>query len=124
MVSWFELPVVDMDRAKKFYETVFQIQISLHDLGGLLMGWFPPAEDNNAYGISGSLVKHEDYIPSDTQGALIYFNSLSGDIANELSRVEAAGGKIVQDKTLISEEIGYMAVVVDTEGNRIAFYHK
>lgn len=124
MISWFEIPVVDMDRAKNFYETVFNVNITIHDLGGVVMGWFPPAEDNNAPGISGSLVKHEEYVPSSTDGVLIYFNSQSGDINDELSRVEAAGGKITRPKTLISEDVGYMAVITDTEGNRIALYNK
>ncbi len=124
MISWFEIPVTDMDRAKKFYEVVFQINISVHDLGGVVMGWFPPAEDNSAPGISGSLVKHEEYIPSSTDGVLVYFNSQSGDIDHELSRVEQAGGEITRPKTLISDDIGYMAVIKDTEGNRIALYNK
>jgi len=124
MISWFEIPVTDMDRAKKFYETVFQVPISINDFGGILMGWFPPAEDITAPGISGSLVQHEEYVPSSTDGALVYFNSQSGDIDHELSRVEAAGGTIVKPKILISNEIGYMAVIIDTEGNRIALYNK
>ncbi|QMU63003.1 MAG: VOC family protein [Flavobacteriaceae bacterium] len=125
MVSWFEIPVNDMDRAKKFYESVFQVELSINDFGGILMGWFPPAEDITVLGISGSLVKHEtEYIPSATHGALVYFNSQSGDIDNELSRVESAGGRILKPKTLISNEIGYMAVILDTEGNRIALYNK
>ncbi|MFY0603385.1 MAG: VOC family protein [Flavobacteriaceae bacterium] len=124
MISWFEIPVTDMDRAKKFYETVFKVTVSVNDFGGILMGWFPPAEDITAPGISGSLVKQEQYIPSSTHGALVYFNSQSGDIDHELSRVEEAGGKVMQPKTLISNEIGYMAIVLDTEGNRIALYNK
>ena len=123
MISWFEVPVTDMDRAKSFYETVFNVQISIQDFKGVLMGWFPPAEDITATGISGSLVKQKDYIPSATHGTLVYFNSQSGDISDELSRVEGAGGKILQRKTLISKEIGYMALVLDTEGNRIALYN-
>jgi hypothetical protein len=125
MISWFEVPVLDMDRAKKFYETVFQVEITINNFGGVLMGWFPPADDITAPGISGSLVKSEgDYIPSATHGSVVYFNSQSGDISDELTRVEAAGGKILQDKTLISNEIGYMAQVLDSEGNRIALYNK
>lgn len=125
MISWFEVPVLDMDRAKKFYETVFNVEITINDFGGVLMGWFPPAEDITAPGISGSLVKSEGkYIPSATHGSVVYFNSQSGDVSDELKRVKAAGGKILQDKTLISNEIGYMALMLDSEGNRIALYNK
>ena len=123
IVNWFELPVLNMERAKRFYEDVFEIATSVHDLGGLIMGWFPPPSDS-AYGATGSLVSHEEYKPSETDGPLIYFNVPSGDMNNELSRVETAGGKVLKEKTLISEETGYMAVIIDTEGNRIALYHK
>ncbi len=121
MVGWFEIPVVDMDRAKEFYDTVFQISIQLHDLGGTKMGWFPA--DYDKPGTSGSLIQNKDwYKPSNTDGVLIYFSS--ADVDNELSRVEKAGGKITQPKTQISPDIGYMALFVDTEGNRIALHSR
>ena len=125
MVSWFEIPVLDMDRAKQFYETVFNVKISIHNMGEVVMGWFPPSEENDAPGISGTLISYKDsYVPSKTDGVLIYFNSQSGDLSDELSRIEDAGGTIIKPKTLIAEEIGYMALFVDTEGNRIALYNK
>ncbi len=117
MVVWFEIPVSDMERAKKFYETVFEVEINIVDFGGLLMGWFPDRGD--AHGANGTLIKHESYIPSQ-EGALVYFNS--DDVQNEISRVEAAGGSVFQPKTQISPEHGYMAVFIDTEGNRIALH--
>ena len=58
-------------------------------------------------------------------GGLVYFTAHSGDLDNELSRVEAAGGRVLQKKTLITEEHGYMAVLLDSVGNRIALHsHK
>jgi predicted enzyme related to lactoylglutathione lyase len=57
-------------------------------------------------------------------GVLIYYTAKSGDLDNELSRVETAGGKVLQPKTLIKEDIGYMAVFLDTEGNRIALHSR
>jgi len=120
MIGWFEIPVNNTDRAKAFYDTVFNINIQVQDFGGVLMGWFPFNEGKS--GASGSIIKHEAYQPSDTQGALIYFSC--SDVSNELSRVEAVGGKVVQPKTQISPDIGYMALFIDTEGNRIALHSK
>ena len=117
MVGWFEIPVNDMDRAKSFYETVFEIEISIHDFDGILMGWFP--DRGNVVGTQGTLIKQESYIPS-KEGTLVYF--ISDDVQNELNRVEAAGGEIYQPKTQISPEHGYMGVFIDCEGNRIAVH--
>lgn len=116
-VGWFEVPVADMDRAKAFYEKTFDIAIQVMDFGGLQMGWFPNNEQ--ASGATGSLMLHESYIPSH-EGTLVYFSS--EDVQNELDRIEAAGGKILKEKTQISEEHGFMAVFEDTEGNRVALH--
>ena len=119
MVGWFEIPVNDMERAKKFYETVFNVVISVHDFGGLLMGWFPDRGD--VIGAQGTLIKQDSYIPS-KEGTLVYF--ISEDVQNELDRVESAGGSIYQPKTQISPEHGYMAAFIDSEGNRIALHSR
>ena len=83
MVGWFEIPVSNMERAKAFYEVVFNIKINVVDFGGLLMGWFPSSNEN-AYGVSGSLIKQESYIPS-KEGTLVYF--MSEDLQNELEHL-------------------------------------
>lgn len=119
MVGWFEVPVNDMDRAKNFYETVFKVEISVHDFGGVLMGWFPDRGD--VTGAQGTLIKQDTYVPSQ-EGTLLYF--ISDNVQNELDRVEAAGGTIYQPKTQISPEHGYMAAFIDSEGNRIALHSK
>ncbi len=117
MVAWFEIPVHDMDRAKLFYEKVFKVEISLQNIGGVIMAFFPSVAE--ASGAMGSLMKYESYIPSQ-EGALIYFNS--EDVQIELDRIIAAGGEILQNKAQISPDVGYMGVFLDTEGNRIALY--
>ena len=122
MVGWFEIPVSDMDRAVKFYNEVFQIKIAVHNMGELIMGWFPMAEDPEAKGASGSLVYHKEFYKPSKEGALVYFTSRSGDINDELSRIEKAGGKILKPKTQISPDHGYMALFLDSEGNRVALH--
>lgn len=117
--AWFEIAVNDMERAKTFYETIFDCDIKTMAFNGFLMGWFP-CEDMTK-GAMGTLIKQESYVPSQ-EGTLVYFNSK--DVTTELDRVEAAGGKIYQKKTMISEEHGYMGVFIDTEGNRVALYSR
>ncbi|TYA56019.1 VOC family protein [Formosa maritima] len=119
MIGWFEVPVNDMERAKKFYETVFKVEISIHDFGGILMGWFP--DRGEVPGAQGTLIKQDTYLPSQ-EGTLVYF--ISENVQNELDRVEVAGGTIYQPKSQISAEHGYMAAFIDTEGNRIALHSR
>jgi predicted enzyme related to lactoylglutathione lyase len=70
------------------------------------------------------LVHHPEHYKPSTDGVLIYFSSRTGDLADELSKIEGAGGQILVPKTLIAEDIGYMAVFLDTEGNRIALHSR
>jgi predicted enzyme related to lactoylglutathione lyase len=122
IVGWFEIPVTDMDRAVRFYETVFSTELYRNQMGPLEMAWFP--EQPDAPGSPGSLVKHPDFYKPSTDGTLVYFSSPSGDIANEEKKIEAAGGTVLSPKILISEEIGYMNLFIDTEGNRVAMHSK
>lgn len=117
-VCWFEIPVTNMDRAKAFYEAIFNIEIGIQDFQGTLMGWFPFNAEKP--GISGSLIQNKAYIPSETHGVVIYFES--DDISGVLKKVLAHGGKVHQEETQISPEVGAMGVFVDTEGNRISLY--
>jgi len=116
-VTWFEIPVSDMERAKKFYETILDLEIKVVDFGGLLMGWFPMG-DPLAGGASGSLIKHPDYVPS-YQGTLVYFGS--AEINDVLPKIEKAGGKVLNPKQSIGE-YGFVAHFEDTEGNRVALH--
>lgn len=117
-LNWFEVPVTDFERAKKFYETVFDIQLYVMDFGGFKMGLFPSEPGNGK--LSGAICQGEWYKPSQ-DGALVYFNS-NPDLSLDLARVEAAGGKILRPKTQISPEYGYMAMFIDSEGNRVAMH--
>jgi predicted enzyme related to lactoylglutathione lyase len=118
-ISWFEIPTEDINRAQKFYEAIFDIQMTALDLPQLQMRLFPI---ENPMNVGGSLnYNREFYKPSATGGPLIYLNG-NPDVQIILDRIEAAGGKIMVPKTEISPEYGYMAVFIDTEGNRIALH--
>lgn len=118
-ISWFEIPTRDINRAQKFYETIFQITMNPLDLEQIKMRMFPL---ENMQGVGGALVFNDKFYKSSaTDGPLIYLNG-NPDIQIILDRVEAAGGKILTPKTQISPEYGYMAMFIDTEGNRIALH--
>ncbi len=120
-ISWFEIPATDIDRAQKFYEAVFNIQMQALDFQGIKMRMFPI--DDPMKGIGGAVVDTGGFHkPSATDGPLIYLNG-NPDVQLFLDRVEAAGGKMLTPKTTISDEYGDMAVFLDTEGNRIALHN-
>ncbi|MDF2379693.1 MAG: VOC family protein [Candidatus Gracilibacteria bacterium] len=120
VVGWFEIPVTDMERAIPFYQSVFDVQLERHQMDPIDMAWFPMLDEKT--GSPGSLVCQKDSYKPSHDGALLYFTAQSGDLKNEVGRVEAAGGKILSPPKLITEEYGYMALVEDTEGNRIAIH--
>lgn len=119
-ISWFEIPTTDINRAQKFYETIFGISMISMDLPNIKMRMFPLDDMQN--GIGGALVDSGGFHkPSLTDGPLVYLNG-NPDLQNILNKVEQAGGKIMVPKTEISPEYGNMAVFIDTEGNRIALH--
>ena len=117
-LNWFEIPVTDINRAKKFYEGIFNIQMQEQEMMGMKMAFFP-SEDMNQK-VSGGLVEGPMHKPS-ADGSKIYLNG-NPDLSNTLSRVEKAGGKVLMPKTKISDEIGYMAFFADSEGNSVALH--
>ena len=118
-ISWFEIPASDLSRATKFYETIFGVTLNAIDLPNIKMRMFP-LEDMT--GVGGAIVDSGGFHkPSSTDGPLVYLNG-NPDLQRVLDKVEAAGGKIMLPKTEISPEYGYMAVIFDTEGNRIGLH--
>ena len=119
-ISWFEIGTTDLERATKFYETIFGISMTVMDLPNIKMRMFPI--DDMIRGVGGALVNSGGFHkPSATDGPLIYLNG-NPDVQLILDKVEAAGGKIMVPKTEISPEYGFMAVIIDTEGNRLGLH--
>lgn len=117
-LNWFEISVSDIARAKKFYETIFDIQMHQEEMMGMQMAYFPNADMNGK--VAGALVQSEQHTPS-MDGAKIYLNG-NPDLANALAKIEGAGGKVIMPKTHIAENVGYMAFFIDTEGNAVALH--
>jgi uncharacterized protein len=119
-ISWFEIPTTDLQRAKKFYEFIFDMQMVPLDLPQIQMRMFPITDMAN--GVGGSLCYSGGFhSPSENLGPLIYLNA-NPDVQIILDRIEKAGGRILVPKTQISPEYGYMAAFIDSEGNRIGLH--
>ncbi len=117
-ITWFEIPVIDTKRAKKFYETVLDIKMETRSVGETdeEMTFFPfePGIIRATSGlVSGALTKNNFYKPS-KDGTVVYLNAFP-KIQPVIDRIEPAGGKIILPKTKI--QAGFIARFVDSEGN-------
>ena len=117
-LNWFEIPVEDMKRAKQFYEKIFSIEMEEDVVMGTQMSFFPSKSGNGKVG--GALVKSELHKPN-TEGVLVYLNA-DPDISAVLERIEEEGGLIFKPKTTIPTGGGFIAMFLDTEGNRMALH--
>ena len=118
LVGWFEIPVQNMDRALEFYNHVFNLELNSMMVGTQEMAMFPFNPEGK--GSSGSLVKLEEFYVPSKDGVVIYFTC--PDIDGSLQRVKEKGGQVLQEKKQISPEHGYMGLMLDSEGNRIALH--
>ncbi len=116
-INWFEIPVTDFARAKKFYEALYSAEIMEMPHPSYKYGMLPADMQNG--GIGGGIVQGEGFEPS-SKGVIVYLNG-GDDLSTPLSKVEDAGGKIIMPKTAIGAN-GFMAQFIDTEGNRIALH--
>lgn len=119
-VIWFEIYVDDMDRAKSFYEKVFQIklsQLSSPNKNSLKM-WAFPGDMENKNRASGSLVQVPG-VKAGGNSTVVYF--ASPDCSIEEARIADAGGTLVRSKTSIGE-YGFITLARDSEGNMIGIH--
>ena len=123
VITWFEIPVKNFQRASDFYGKVLDGPIQPIDNAGAMMptiknyGFLPGSSDQTEVG--GAIVEGEGYEPSQA-GSTVYLNG-GDDLSTPLSRVEEAGGKVIVPKTAIGEN-GFMAQFIDTEGSRVALH--
>lgn len=113
-VVWVDIPVADLDRAIGFYSAVLGVKVTKEEMPGISFGIFYHDDGNG-----GCLVVNKEEI-SDKQGILVYMNA-DGRIKDAVAKVRELGGKIVQEIHSIGPH-GFRAIVVDSEGNRIALH--
>ncbi|WP_136468081.1 VOC family protein [Flagellimonas onchidii] len=117
-VGWFDLNVANLDRAKKFYETVFNVKLTDAPVEWGKQSFFP--FNHESPNISGALVEKIDFVPN-SNNTVIYFET-EDNIAEE-QRIEKAGGKVVQPKMSIGE-FGFISIFIDTEGNTVGLHSR
>ena len=116
-LNWFEIPVTDFERARDFYSKIFDFEMPTQQMGEHMMGFMP---FEMGKGVGGAIIKGEGYMPS-RDGAIVYLNG-GDDLSVVLDRIQLAGGSVQMGKTLINDDIGYFALFVDSEGNRLALH--
>lgn len=116
LISIAEIPVTDFTRALNFYQAILGITIEEVDMDGVKMGILP----NDKGTVNVVLAKGNDYKPT-TDGPVLYLNA-GKDLQTVLTKIEANGGKTIVPKTMISPEMGYFALFIDTEGNKLGLH--
>lgn len=114
-VNWFEIPVLNLERAVNFYNQLYDIDMEQIEANGYAMAFFPGDK-----GVGGALVKGPGCIPSET-GSLIYLNA-DKNLQQILNRVERNGGRVILGKTEINSDAGHFALFIDSEGNKLALH--
>jgi predicted enzyme related to lactoylglutathione lyase len=117
-LNWFEIPATDFARAKAFYATVLDAQIHEDPNPRMQYAYLP--SDPQKGGFGGAIASGENFVPAMT-GTTVYLDG-GNDLSVPLGRVESAGGKVILPKTAIGENRGFIALFIDTEGNKVGFH--
>jgi len=115
-LDWFEIPVQNLDRAQRFYETLFDAPLRREQMGEATLAVF----SYDHPGVGGCLFAGGDLQPSQ-QGTIVYLNA-APSLDAVLARVERAGGRIVTPKVQLPGDMGAFAHILDTEGNRVGLH--
>lgn len=115
-ISIFEIPATDLNRAVSFYQEILGISIEQMEFPGMAMGLFP----YEGQMVTGVIMQGEGYEPS-ANGVTLYLNG-GDDLQDVLDKVETNGGKIIIPKTPHADEIGFFALFLDSEGNKMGLH--
>lgn len=116
-LSWFEIPVSDLDRAETFYRAVCDQPLRRETIGESTIAVFPKSED----GVGGCLFSSPHGPAPTREGTLVYLNA-EPSLNAALGRVERAGGRVALPRTALPEGMGFFAHFIDSEGNRVGLH--
>jgi predicted enzyme related to lactoylglutathione lyase len=117
-LNWFEIPATDFARAKAFYAKVLDAQI--HDDPNPHTQYAYLPSDPQKGGFGGAIASGENFVPTMT-GTTVYLDG-GNDLSVPLSKVESAGGAVILPKTAIGANRGFIALFIDTEGNKVGLH--
>jgi predicted enzyme related to lactoylglutathione lyase len=117
-ITWFEIPVRNMERAQRFYEALLEAPLQRESMGGMEMAVLPHEQ---SAGVGGCLVTGDGAAAPAANGTLVYLNA-APSLDAALARVERAGGRITTPKVALPEGMGFYAHLIDTEGNRVGLH--
>ena len=115
-MPWFEIPVLDINRAAEFYGALYKQKMEIMDAMGMKTSFFPI--DHQNLGTGGSLTQGPAYTPG--KGGGIVYLQVTESMDEALKRVTEAGGEVLLPKVKIPD--GFMAHFLDSEGNRIGLF--
>ena len=117
-IHWIEIPTTNIERAAAFYSNLLSIEMKVMEAMGMKTAFFPHTSETQS---GGCLMQGPHYTPSD-KGTIVYL-SAGDNIQPVLDRIEAIGGAIVLPKTSLGPN-GFMAHILDSEGNKVGLYSK
>jgi hypothetical protein len=116
-LTWFEIPVRELERAQRFYEAVLERPMTRETMGSEQMALFAASDS----GVKGCLnIGAEPVAPSAT-GTRVYLDA-SPSIDDALARVPRAGGRVVTPKVALPAGMGFFAHIADSEGNVVGLH--
>lgn len=116
-LNWFEIPVLEIERAKKYYEQIFQVEMTVSTMDDTEMAFFPWKPGSGK--AHGCLAKSPNHTPS-VQGTIVYLNA-NPSLEEVVKRVESAGGRVMIEHMNIGEH-GHIAYMIDSEGNHVGLH--
>ncbi len=116
ILCWFDLAVGDLKRASAFYRSVLACTLEAFENEGMQCAVFPHRDND----VAGCLVEQPGFKPNCSEALLVYF-SVQGRLDQAIAAVETHGGKVLSPKHSIGPH-GFRAIVLDSEGNRIALH--
>ena len=118
-IVWVDIPVKNLNRAMRFYSAVLELTLKKEEFTTLSIGLVP--QGAGEVGVCLFPYSEEDHQPS-LHGPLIYLNC-EGRLAEALEEVDNCGGRVLKGRHSIGG-MGWRAIVVDPEGNRIALHSR